>query len=150
MIRRYGSKDKNHREIVRGLEAAGRSVLEIWDLSPMNQRRKGAPDILVGWGGHALLMEIKNPHTHWPVTEDQRVWHAWWKGPRVIVVLTLEEALAATGIVNIHKAVGNTQFAGDAGKSVLDGNGADTTGTEGAHENARPPERRRGRRSRTR
>jgi len=119
-----GSRDANHREIVLGLEAAGRSVLEIWDLPRSNRRRKGAPDILVGWGGQMLLMEIKNPVTQYgkKVTPEQTIWHAWWKGRKVLVVRTLAEALAATGVV-IDSPVDRPAFAGMAANGVVNGHG---------------------------
>lgn len=119
-----GSRDANHREIVLGLEAAGRSVLEIWDLPRSNRRRKGAPDILVGWGGQMLLMEIKNPHSQYgkKVTPEQTTWHAWWKGQKVIVVRTVAEALAATGVV-IDRPVDRTAFATMPANGVVNGHG---------------------------
>lgn len=97
--RRTGSRDGNHGEIVAGLEAAGRSVLDLHELGLSNRRRKGAPDILVGWGrSHMVLMEIKNPAGKNIVEEDQLAWHRWWRGVPVVVVRTLAQALAATGV----------------------------------------------------
>lgn len=122
VFRQCGSKDGNHREIVLGLEAAGRSVLEIWNLPPGNRRRKGAPDILVGWGGHCLLMEIKRPEKASKVSEEQRIWHAWWKGPKPVVVRTLAEALAYTG-VHIDSPVDKSRFAGDDRAGVIRADG---------------------------
>lgn len=116
-----GSRDANHREIVLGLEAAGRSVLEIWDLPPGNRHRKGAPDILVGWGGHMLLMEIKREKGG-KLTPEQTIWHAWWRGQKVVVVRTLAEALAATGVV-IDSPVDRTAFAGVPANGVVIGHG---------------------------
>lgn len=89
-------RDANHGDIVRALEAAGRSVL---DLSAVG---KGAPDLLVGWSGHMVLMEVKNPegrdHGSCALLPDQERWHATWKGTRVVVVRNVEEALEATGV----------------------------------------------------
>jgi hypothetical protein len=98
-FRRTGSRDGNHQEIVRALEAAGRTVLDLHELGLTSSHRKGAPDILVGWGrAHQLLMEIKNPDGFNRVDEAQLAWHAWWRGTPVVIVRTAAEALAATGV----------------------------------------------------
>ena len=69
---RTGSRDGNHGLIVQGLEAAGRTVLDLHSLGLTCRHRKGAPDLLVGWGrAHQVLLEIKNPDTKEKLDEDQ-------------------------------------------------------------------------------
>lgn len=94
---RRSQRDGNHTAIVRRLREAGRSVLELHALG------KGAPDILVGWGGNTMLMEIKNPDSvkgghNKVVAKGQAAFRATWKGCKVLVVTSPEEALRATGI----------------------------------------------------
>ena len=98
-MRHYRNRrDANHAPIVQALRAAGRTVIELDSLGG------GCPDILVGWGmRHVLLMEIKAPRTDkgggsHPVTPNQVKWHREWKGPRVAIVRSVEEALAVTGV----------------------------------------------------
>ena len=81
--------DRNHAEIVKALRAAGRRVL---DLSRVGQ---GCPDILVGWGGHQVLMEIKADKGK--LTPQQEAFRASWPCP-VVIVRSVGEALAATGV----------------------------------------------------
>jgi len=86
-VRRRARVDRNHAEIVKALRAAGRRVL---DLSRVGQ---GCPDILVAWGGGLILMEIKAPGGR--LTPQQVAFAQQW---RVVVVHSVAEALAATGI----------------------------------------------------
>lgn len=93
---RRGKRDTNHAAVVKALQAAGRSVLDLAG------NGAGAPDILVGWGStYAVLMEIKNPRTPGEqlVKPHQAAWHQRWKGPPVVVVSSVEQALAATGVL---------------------------------------------------
>jgi hypothetical protein len=79
-------KDANQDEIVLALRAAHRSVDII-----------GEPlDLLVGWPGHNLLMEVKMPGEK--LRPSQVEFFERWKGPKC-VVFSLEEALQATGVV---------------------------------------------------
>lgn len=82
--------DANQNPIVRALEQCGATVQ---DLSPVGE---GCPDILVGFCGRLVLMEIKDPQTG-RLTAAQQLWHERWKGPRVLVVTSVEEALACIG-----------------------------------------------------
>lgn len=93
-MRHYRSKtDGNHAAITRALRDAGRSVLDLASVGG------GAPDILVGWSGKMLLMEIKNPQGRNRVQENQVDWHRSWHGTPVVVVRSPEEALRATGVL---------------------------------------------------
>lgn len=62
----------------------------------------GTPDVLVGWGlSQMVLMEIKDATGHrkkCTLQDNQKAWHADWKGTPVIVVRSIPEALAATGV----------------------------------------------------
>ena len=89
-MRRAGRIDENQPLIVKALRDCGASVLS---LSNMGQ---GCPDLVVGKDGRNWLMEIKDPSrkpSERRLTDDERVFHALWRG-QVCVVETAEEALA--------------------------------------------------------
>lgn len=61
---------------------------------------RGVPDLLVGFRGANLLLEIKDgakQPSKRQLTPDEAAWHAKWRG-QVCVVETLAEALAAVGL----------------------------------------------------
>lgn len=90
---RRGKRDANHAAIVKALRAAGRSVLELHGVGA------GCPDLLCGWGrGQMALLEVKNPDGRNRVEESQRAFAASWRGPAPVVVRSVAEALAATGV----------------------------------------------------
>jgi len=89
-VRRARKVDGNQREIVRALRAAGRRVEVLSDVG------RGVPDLLVAWAGRMLLVEVKEPGGK--LTPDQERWIAEWPAP-VVVVRSVAEALAATGVV---------------------------------------------------
>ncbi len=96
---RYARRtDRNHAAIVRAWRAAGCSVLS---LAPLG---KGAPDALVGYRGVNTLAEIKREEgprggrSGAILNGWQREWQAKWRGGAVVVVRTVDEALAAVGI----------------------------------------------------
>lgn len=92
-MRRAAKRDGNHTEIVRGLRQAGCQVLDLGAVGD------GCPDLLVRRAGRLILMEIKDgakPPSARKLTPDQLVFHALW-GDSVVVVTSLEEALAAVG-----------------------------------------------------
>lgn len=76
--------DANQGEIVEALRAMGASVES---LAPLGN---GCPDLLVGWRGHNILMEVKVPG--FKLNCRQKPWHAGWKG-RAHVVYSLAEAI---------------------------------------------------------
>lgn len=93
MSHQRAHRDGNHADIVNALKAAGRSVLDL------SGNGKGCPDILVAWGrAHMVLLEIKNPSGKNRVQANQLAWHQAWRGPAVVVVRSVEEALAACGV----------------------------------------------------
>lgn len=96
-MRRAGRTDANQREIVEGLRALGASVAVTSSLGG------GFPDLVVGWRGTNHLLEIKAPPgarggtSRARMTQDERSWHAGWRG-RVHVVKSLPDAICAVGM----------------------------------------------------
>ena len=89
-FRRRPKRDANHGEIAAALTKAGRTVV---DLSGVGG---GCPDALVGWSGKMLLMEFKTEDGH---DEDSQIeFRRWWHGTPVVIVRSVAEALAATGV----------------------------------------------------
>lgn len=92
--------DANQPEIVRGLRQVGASVLHLHELG------QGAPDILVGFRGMNVLMEIKDgskPPYAQRLTSFEEDWQDRWMG-QVIVVRTVTEALRAIGAIEATPA----------------------------------------------
>jgi hypothetical protein len=85
--------DSNQAEIVKALRKAGCSVLIL------SQVGGGVPDLLVGFmdvlDRFNLLLEVKSPDGR--LSSEQKIWHEGWKGPRPIVVRSIDEALEAVG-----------------------------------------------------
>ncbi len=69
--------DANQPEIVAALRGMGASVLLL------NCVGHGSPDILVGWNGNNVLMEIKSPDGK--LTDDEKQFFDTWRGPKIIV-----------------------------------------------------------------
>jgi len=93
-MRRAAAVDANQKAIVAALRTVGCSVL------PLHAVGKGCPDLLVGWGGFNLLMEVKDgkkPPSARALTQDQVDFHRDWRG-HVAVVTSVKEALEAVGI----------------------------------------------------
>lgn len=91
MARRAAKIDANHADIVRALRAAGCSVQSLAAIG------QGCPDILVGRAySKWWLMELKDgrkPPSHRQLTPDQIEWIGAWRGPKVHVVESVEQAL---------------------------------------------------------
>lgn len=69
--------DGNHAEIVAALKQIGASVLDIHDIGG------GAPDLLIGYRGMNLLLEVKDgdkPPSHRKLTPDERDFFDEWRG----------------------------------------------------------------------
>ena len=81
--------DTIHGPVVAALRASGCTV------EPIQGARAGVPDLLVGWGGVTDLVEVKsgNKAAH-ALTEAQEAWHRTWRGRPVVVVRSVEDALA--------------------------------------------------------
>ncbi len=78
--------DMNQAEIVEALRKAGCSVFVASTVG------RGFPDLVIGKGGRTLLVEVK--YNKKPLNEDQIKFHTEWKGSAIVIVRTVEEALA--------------------------------------------------------
>lgn len=109
MIKRARRRDDNELEIVSALRSVGAGVQRL--------DGKGLPDLLVGFRGKLMLLEVKRVDAGLEtrsvhrgrgnklegplsgLTPDQREWWAYWKGPAPVIVQSVAEALAAIGAV---------------------------------------------------
>ena len=95
-MRRAAKVDANQQKIVEILRAAGATVQSLAAVG------HGCPDLLVGWGGKTLLMEIKDgskvPSAQ-RLTDDQIKWHGAWMGGPLAVVDGPEAALRMLGVL---------------------------------------------------
>jgi len=82
---RAAKVDANQGDIVEPLLAIGASVQSLARVG------NGCPDLLVGWRGHNVVMEVKMPGEK--LNAVQKPWHRDWKG-RSHVVRSFDEALA--------------------------------------------------------
>ncbi len=90
-----GRKDANHSDIVKALKRCGAIVVD------MSVLGGGVPDILVGYQGRSLLMEIKTgaKATHdATVRQRQADFAATWRGDPVVTVRSELDALQALGV----------------------------------------------------
>lgn len=93
-MRRAAKVDDNQPEIVKALRKAGATV------TPLHAVGNGCPDLLAGWKGANLLLEVKDgkkPPSARKLTKDQQKWHVTWGG-QVAVVKDVKEALEVLGI----------------------------------------------------
>ena len=75
-------KDANHTEIVRVIKDLGAQVIDIAQLGG------GVPDLLVTTGNRTVLIEVKDgnkPPSKQVLTEDEKEFHATWKGELYII-----------------------------------------------------------------
>jgi len=92
---RYAKVDANQTAVVSALRAAGASVQSLASVG------KGVPDLLIGFRGVNLLMEVKDgnkPKSAQKLTEDQLKWHGQWLGT-ISIVDSPEAALRALGVL---------------------------------------------------
>lgn len=88
-MRRAAKVDANQGEIVAAFREAGASV------QPLHQVGNGCPDLLVGFMGYNLLVEVKDgskPPSKRCLTQDQIKWHGGWAG-QACIVENVEQAL---------------------------------------------------------
>lgn len=88
--------DANHEQVVSALRAAGASVQSLAGVG------KGVPDLLVGFQGKTLLMEVKDGKktpSERRLTEDQIKWHGAWRGGPLAVVDGVDAALRMLGVL---------------------------------------------------
>lgn len=103
-MRRAAHIDDNQPAIVSALQAAGCSTQSLAAVG------LGVPDLLVGFAGVNILLEIKNREgldgevaRGKILTPDQKKFHGFWKG-QIAIVYTPQDALqavkdACTGVV---------------------------------------------------
>ena len=87
----YARVDTNHKEIVKALRDAGATVVSLAAM------KHGCPDLLVGFEGETLLMEVKMPKSKF--TPDQLDFISKWKGGAVSRVDSVDAAIRALGII---------------------------------------------------
>lgn len=95
-MRRAAKVDRNQPEIVAALRKVGADVFSLAAVGD------GIPDLLVGFRGVTVLMEVKDgskPPSARQLTPDQIEWHAAWRGGRCVVVSSVSEALAAIEVM---------------------------------------------------
>lgn len=78
--------DQNQPLIVAALRACGASVVLL------HVAGAGVPDLLVGYQGYTLLVEVKNPAIKGKLNARQIAWQAEWLGSPVQVIYTAEQA----------------------------------------------------------
>lgn len=78
-------RDKNHAEIVQALRAAGASVVDTADVGG------GFPDLVAGYGGTTLLIEVKTENGKLRSGQDE--FRKAWRGGTIVVVRSADEAL---------------------------------------------------------
>lgn len=84
--------DKNQEAIVKVFRGCGASVEVLSDVG------RGVPDLLVGFRGITLLVEVKSEKGK--LTVEQRNWNVAWSGSTPIIVRSIDDALA---IMNHHR-----------------------------------------------
>jgi len=95
-MRRAARTDENQEQIVKALRAVGASVQSLAAVG------HGVPDLLVGYEGKNILIEIKDGNktpSKRKLTDDQMKWHESWNGGAVAVVDSVDAAWAALGIM---------------------------------------------------
>ena len=88
--------DANHEQVVSALRAAGASVQSLAGVG------KGVPDLLVGFQGKTLLMEVKDGRktpSERRLTEDQIRWHGARNGGPLAIVDGVDAALRMLGVM---------------------------------------------------
>lgn len=93
---RRGRIDDNQQAIVNILRTTGATVVVLSGVG------KGVPDLLVGFRGVTLLMEIKDgkkPPSDRKLTTDQQKWHAEWRGGALAIVDSADSALRMIGVI---------------------------------------------------
>lgn len=74
-MRKYGKVDNKQKEIVEALKQVGASVQSLASVG------NGCPDLLVGWHGRNILLEVKDgPKASF--TAEQLIWWSNWTGQK--------------------------------------------------------------------
>ena len=88
-MRRAARVDENQGLIVKALRACGATVRII-------TQGDGIPDLLVGYRGHTILMEVKDgnkPPSARQLTSAEQIFFDQWTGGKLFIVNSVEEAL---------------------------------------------------------
>ena len=88
-MRRAARVDENQGLIVKALRACGATVRII-------TQGDGIPDLLVGYRGHTILMEVKDgnkPPSARQLTTAEHIFFDQWTGGKLFIVNSVEEAL---------------------------------------------------------
>lgn len=88
-MRQASKVDRNQAEIVKALRQAGATVQSLHAVG------QGCPDLLVGWRGMNILIEVKDgskPPSRQKLTPDQQDWMRMWTG-QVEVANTVDGAI---------------------------------------------------------
>jgi Holliday junction resolvase len=88
----YARIDTNHKKIVKALRDAGATVVSLASM------KHGCPDLLVGFAGETMLMEIKKDSKA-KFTPDQLEFIGKWKGGAISRVDSVEAAIRALGVI---------------------------------------------------
>lgn len=108
-MRKRGKVDANQKDIVKVFRRCGASV-EI-----LSNVGGGCPDIVVGFQGVNVLVEIKDgdkPESARQLTEDQKEFHAKWRG-KLAVVKNEDEAIGLLNSIHEHNAMRDAAMCGD-------------------------------------
>ena len=95
-MRRAAKIDANQEQVIKALRSVGAFVQSLAAVG------KGVPDLLVGFKGQTLLMEVKDgkkPPSAQKLTDEQLAWHGSWKGGALAVVDGPESALRMIGVI---------------------------------------------------
>ena len=95
--------DANQAEIVADLRKLGASVQSLTTVG------KGCPDIVVGYMGVNLMVEIKdgsNPPSKRRLTQDEDKWHLEWVGQVAIVENTRQARALLNGVRELRECEG--------------------------------------------
>ncbi len=82
--------DANQPAVVDALRAFGATVRSLADIG------KGCPDLLVGYRGRTILMEVKDgaqPPSKRRLTEDEESFFRAWTGGQLVIVESPEQAV---------------------------------------------------------
>lgn len=79
--------DGNQKDVVKALEKIGAIVQSLGEVG------KGCPDLMVGYRGYTILMEVKDPDGKNRLEQSQKDWIKAWKGSPVHVVRSETEAV---------------------------------------------------------
>lgn len=93
---KFAKIDANQTQVVEALRAAGATVQSLATIG------KGCPDLLVGYRGVTVLLEVKDgrkPASQQKLTLDQEKWHSNWGGGILAVVNSPDAALKELGIL---------------------------------------------------